>query len=322
MNTKNQPVFSDSEGSVYAQLPVQVAYLRWTRGNAALSALAETDPGQYFGGWRARVKTSDGEDLPPLPLPVVKRKSADGKASFEVYASNVIEFLPIKTRTRFELRETVNDPNTGAERTVVKAVAKERTPGYQPNKQVFGLLFNGEKYLPAVIVLDKWNTFITYNKAAGKWDKVKVPAGKALIRRYGSLGRKDKETGEMVPNFEEYGKSLSTPIEAVGLDKPRLIDITDEFVQLQYEAMEWADCPVWNKAGEVDHDDPERQSPKSKFLDACKAMGLADYEIEQLLAENDRDYKKALEALEGGMFLDQQLASANAAAEDADIVTF
>ena len=147
MNNK----FSDGSANAYAELPVKPAYLRWRRGNANMRAVSNSDPALFFGGWKANVKNREGEANPELPLPIVERISEDGKFAYEAYASNVIEFLPIQHRTRFELREKIKDPATGKENTVIRAVAKERRQGYTPVRQVFGLVYSGDESAPAVL---------------------------------------------------------------------------------------------------------------------------------------------------------------------------
>lgn len=295
--------FSDGSASAYAELPVRPAYLRWTRGDAKLRALIKTDPALFFGGWRANVTNREGEPNPELPLPVVERVSEDGKHVYKAYASNVIEFLPIQHRTRFELREKVTDPTTGKEKQVIRATSKERRQGYTPVRQVFGLVFVGEKFAPAVIYIDKWSAFISFERAGQAWGKVNVPAGHALIRRYGSVGLTDKQTGDVMPNFETYGESRSTPIEAIGRAQPRFVKITPEIDQLWQDSLAWKNCERWNAEGKVD-EPVEDPAPMQKFLERCNELGLSNIDIEQLVAENKGDYVAALKAIEGGMSLE------------------
>jgi hypothetical protein len=297
----NKPMFTAGADVSYAELPVEPAYLRWVRGNAQLRAIAKTDPAQFLGGWRAMVNNREGEALPALPFPIVERMSEDGTLTFNVYASPVVEFLPIQHRTRFELREKKKDPQTGREKNFIKAVSKKRADGFQPMKQVFGLALNGvdiEHGTPTVLILDKWSSFITFNKAEQKWARIKLAADKALVRRYGTEGI--NEGGKIVPEFEVYGDSRSTPIQAIGLDNPRVVAVNDYLTKLYYDSQEWADCPRWNADGEVNESVSE-PTVKERFLEACNAMYLTNIEIEQILAENDGDYAKALDAVEGGL---------------------
>lgn len=293
--------FSDGSASAYAELPVKVAYLRWTRGNAQLRLLKDTDPAQYFGGWRANVTDRDGNPNPELPLPVVERVSQDGKHVYKVYASNVIEFLPIQHRTRFELRETEVDPVSGREVIKIKATSKKRLPGYTPVRQVFGLVFVGEQSAPAVLYIDKWSSFISFERAGQKWGKVKEPDGMALVRRYGTLGK------DGLPVFETYGQSQSTPIEAIGLERPRFVKITPELDSLYEQSLEWRHCSRWNaedeEVNEVIGGDPALKA----FAERTKELGLSNIEVQQLVKEHNGDYAAALATIEEGL-----LAEANA----------
>jgi hypothetical protein len=284
--------FSDGSSSAFAELPVPAAYLSWTRGNAQLRQIAQNDPGAYFGGWRAFTLDRDGNALPFLPIPIVERVSEDGKHPYNVYASNVISFLPIQHRTRFELRQKTKDEQTGKEYDRIVSISQERRQGYAPYRQVFGLVFNREtdEHSPAVLKVWKWSTFITFERAGQAWNKVVVPEGQVLIRRYGSLGIKENEI--LVPNFEVYGQGRSTPIEAIGLSKPRFVGLTPEFDDLWEKSQAWKNCERWNAEGKVM--DEDTASAKSLFIAKCEEMGLSNIETEQLVAEAKGDYKQAL----------------------------
>lgn len=284
--------YSDGTQSVYAELPVPAAYLKWTRGNAALAAIAESDPGAFFGGWRAFVKSmKDETELPQLPIPVVTRVSQDGKHKYEVYASNVVEILPLVARTRFELREETINPETGRKFNKVVAVSKKRMEGYTPYRQVFGLVFakDSDEYSPAVLKVFTWSSFIAFEKAGRAWGSVNVPAGKALVRRFGTVG----ENG--APKFEYFGQGHSTPIDAVGISNPRFVDDTQEIESLWKSAQSWKECEAWNATGEAE--EPVEQSALQEFAELCKTIGLSDTEIQQVLSENSGDYAKAVSSL-------------------------
>lgn len=300
--------FSDGSASAYAELPVRPAHLRWTRGNANLRALVATDPAQFFGGWRANVSNRDGEANPVLPIPIVERVSQDGLHSYQAYAANVIEFLPIQHRTRFELREKTKD-DQGRDKKVIRAIARERRQGYTPNRQVFGLVYVGDETAPAVLNVDTWSAFISFERAGQAWGKVKPPAGMALVRRYGSVGVKDKANGNVMPNFEIYGESRSTPIEAIGRDKPRFVQITPELEELHDYSLEWKACSRWNAEGNVDEAEPSTYL--QRFLDRCNELGLSSIDIEQIVKEHGGDYEKALAAVDDGA-----LEAANAMLDD------
>jgi hypothetical protein len=284
--------FSDGSSAAYEELPIQAAYLSWTRGNAQLRAIAAADPGAYLGGWRAFVMGREDTILPAIPLPVVERMSEDGKHPYKVYAHNYVNFLPIIHRTRFELRQKVKDEQTGKEYDRVINISRERREGYAPYRQVFGLLYSndGKESAPAVLKVWKWSAFISFEKAGQAWNKIKVPDGKILLRRYGTVGT--KTDGGVVPNFEVFGQSRSTPIEAIGTSKPVFFDITEELNTLYDSALPWKNCERWNAEGKVQEDDTN--SAKSQFLAKCADLGLSNIDIEQLIAENDGDYQKAM----------------------------
>jgi len=247
--------FNEGVESMYAELPVPVNYLYWKRGNGQLEHLKETDPGAYFGGFSAMVESEEGK-LSPLPLPIVTRKSDDGKATFQRYATNVIHFLPIASRMRYEMRVKAFNPKRGRDEEKVTAVSREyisgATKGYQPNKQIFGLVFSldGKVYNPAVLKLTNWSSFISFNKAVQAWMKVKIADNEILVRRYGTLGAYDKQ-GNVFPNFETFNDGKSTPIEAIDVHSPMIIKSTPEFDQLWNDAQAWSKCEKWNAAGNV-----------------------------------------------------------------------
>ena len=294
--------FSDGTTQGYSELPVPAAWLSWTRGNSQLLPLKDTDPGAFLGGWRAFVTGKDratGEEVanPILPLPVVERMSQDGKFAYKVYTHHYVEFLPIQHRMRYELKEKATDATTGNEYNKTVATSKTKQQGWNPNKQIFGLLFFGEEFAPAVLVLNKWSAFISFEKAGQAWNKVKTPENSVLIRRYGTVGVKDAK-GKVLPKFEEFGKGHSTPIEAVGISKPRFSEITAYMDDLYEQSLSWKSCPMWNAVGEV-AEDPQVDTAMTKFLSACDDMGLTNIEIEQLVKENQGDYVAALKAANG-----------------------
>jgi len=303
-------MFSDGTSSSYAELPVKVAYLRWRRGNANMRAVSKTDPALFFGGWKANVKNRDNEPNPELPLPIVERVSEDGKHTYTVYASNVLEFLPIQHRTRFEYREKSKDPTTGRDVVTIKAVSKEKRQGYTPVRQVFGLVFVGDKYAPAMLYIESWSAFISFERAGQKWNKATPPTGFALVRRYGSVGVEDKETKAVLPNFETYGESRSTPIEAVDTAHPRFVKITPEMEKLFNDSAAWRNCPRWNAEGEANETigDP---SDKKAFLEKVKELDWSDVDIAQHLAAFDNDYKLALASFSSFDDVNAQLTDAD-----------
>jgi hypothetical protein len=288
----------------YVELPVPAAWVRWARGDAKLATIKNTDPAAYFGGWRAflqhKDKSSNAQvDNPKLPLPVVERVSESGEHPYTVYATNVLHFLPLNYRLRYEYREKIKDEQTGRETEKVVASSPDKKPGYQPNKQIFGLVFSHETdtYAPAILFISTWSAFISLNKAAEAWKKVKVPEGQILIRRYGSIGvTKD---GGVTPKFEIYGQGRSTPIDAVGTDKPRFIADSPVFDKLFDDSVAWKNCSAWNAEGKVTEEDPANGGNPDlmKFDQLADEAGLSNIEKAQLVSEANGDYKKAIESL-------------------------
>lgn len=290
--------FSAGVDSAYAELPVPAARLKWVRGNPALKALKDVDPAAYWGGWRAMVRNNDGEPLPPLPIGIYDRVSSDGRKNFQVFGTPVLNFIPLAHRTRYELREKTTDPTTGEERTTIKATAKDKLPGYTPRKEIFGLVFNEDmtEYEPGLIVLDNWSAYINFQRAEQRFAKSKAPAGKALVRRYGTIGKVDKTTGQTNPFMEQVGQGLTTPIEAIGFANPHFIEVTEDIAKLYYDAQDWADCPKWNAVGTRGGEE-DTLSAKSQFLSRAQELRLSETEIEQILAESNGDYRDALKAI-------------------------
>lgn len=260
--------YNEGVEPVYVDPPVPVNYLYWKRGNAGLSSLRDSDPGAFFGGWTASVKGKD-EDLPALPIPVVTRVSDDGKNTYERYASNVINFLPIASRMRYEKREKGIDKKTQREVEKITAVSKNYISGvhvgFQPHKQVFGILFSDDMktYAYAILKLNKWSSFLSFSQAAQVWSKVKVADDHALVRRYGSVGVEVENNTKksIMPNFEVFGEGRSTPIEAVRTDNPLFVPITPEMDKIWEQAQEWARCQKWNASGEVVDETEKNQLP-------------------------------------------------------------
>ena len=300
--------FDEGSSTGYAELPVPAAWMKWIRGDAKLVSISKTDPGAYFGGFRAflshKDRNSDEQiDNPKLPMSVVKRVSEDGKHGYQVYATNVINFLPLTFRLRYEYREKIKDQDTGKETEKVVASSPTHQPGYQPNKQIFGLVFSEETnaYAPAILCLTNWSSFIALNKAADVWKKVKVPEGKLLVRRYGSVGVTDKE-GNVMPKFETFGQGRSTPIDAIDVANPRFIDASPEFDDLYDQAQAWKMCERWNAEGKVTEEDPANSGNPDlmEFDRLADEAGLSNIEKAQLVSEAGGDYKKAIEALSYG----------------------
>jgi hypothetical protein len=297
--------YDEGSRSGYIDVPVPSAWVKWSRGDAKLASVKKTDPAAFYGGWRAflqhKEKGSDKMvDNPVLPLPVVERVSESGEHPYKVYATNILSVVPIQWRMRYEYREKVTDPNTGRETEKVVQTSTIKQPGYQPNKQMFVLVFNSktDEYAPAILFLSTWSAFISFNKAAEQWKKVKAPDGQILIRRYGSLGVNAGAT----PKFEIYGQGRSTPIDAIGTEKPRFIADNPAFDKLFDDSIAWKTCPAWNAEGKVTEEDPSNGGNPDlmKFDQLADEAGLSNLDKAQLVAEANGDYKKAIESLSFG----------------------
>lgn len=279
--------FSEGNSDSYAELPQPTNYLKWTRGDGKLAHLKDTDPGAFLGGWSALVSGSE-EALPVLPLPIVQRTGDDGVSKYERYAHNFVNFLPITNRLRYEKRVKQFDQKLGREVNKVVSVVRKYNKelhggvpggekGYQPMKQVFGLIYtnDGTQNAPAVLKIDTWSAFFSFSDAVKAWNKIKVPDGSVLVRRYGTIGVQTKE-GTVAPNFETVGEGKYTPIQALGTSKPIIIKITPELDQLWEDAQAWANCERWNAANEAT---PE---PATQMIEA----GSGVYEEESPFGES------------------------------------
>jgi len=179
----------------------------------------------------------------------------------------------------------------------IVATARERRQGYAPYRQVFGLLFaaGSDEYKPAVLKVFKWSAFINFERAGQKWNKVIVPEGQVLVRRYGSLGKTDK--GVTVPNFEVFGQGHSTPIEAIGLDKPRFYDLTPELEALWETSLPWRKCERWNAVGKVE--DEATTGVQAEFEAKCAELGFDAEMTAGYLSDYGGSYLDALSAITG-----------------------
>ena len=230
----------------------------------------------------------------------MERVSESGDHAYKVYVTNILNFLPLNWRLRYEFREKSKDEATGRETEKVIASSPNKQPGYQPNKQIFGLIFNAktDDYAPAILFISTWSAFISMNKAAEQWKKIKPAEGQILIRRYGSVGVNEGAT----PKFEIYGQGRSTPIDAIGTDKPRFIADNPAFDKLFDDSVAWKMCSAWNAEGKVTEEDPANGGNPDliEFDRLADEAGLTNIEKAALIAENNGNYKMAIEALSYG----------------------
>ena len=164
------------------------------------------------------------------------------------------------------------------------AISKAKVSGYQPNRQAFGLVFDRKTdlYRPAVLKVATWFAFISFEKASQAWKKIAPVDGKMMLRRYGTQGI--ATDGFVSPKFEIYVKGRSTPIEAVGTEKPRYIDFNPEFDELWAKSVLMGrvlplECRWRNQIPE-DATGKEVNNPDSIALDArAKELGLTNVDI-------------------------------------------
>lgn len=244
----------------YEQLPVPVARIEWSRGRKELAALLETDPGIYLGGWRAafeyRKKSPSGEATleaaPALPMRIVTRAGNEG--DYKVYADSVIDFFPLRSRTRYEFGH--KEKTTYGEKFVVDSVVTKHIKGSggKPKKEIFGLVFglNPEtkkvQYSPALIVVNHvWSTKFDLERIHTETKKIKAPEGQVLVWKIGTRGK--QVGGKTVPVFLTNGESTTTPIELLSADKPFFFEVSEEIDQLFDASEAWAKCPTWNAEG-------------------------------------------------------------------------
>jgi hypothetical protein len=112
---------------------------------------------------------------------------------------------------------------------------------------------------------------------------------------------KDKE-GNVIPNLVEYNKGLSTPIEAIGIEKPRIVKALPEWDEYFDASLDWKNCPKWNTPGKANEnaDGSDDSNPDlQRFDELADAAGLTNIEKTQLVSEAHGDYKLAIELLGG-----------------------
>jgi hypothetical protein len=315
--------FTEGSNTNYVDLPVPAAWLKWRRGDAKLVSIVKTDPGAYFGNFHAflshKDRNSDNQiENPKLPLPVVTRVSEDGSHQYQVYTTNVLNFLPLNFRLRYEYREKVKNEQ-GREVEKVVTSSPSHKPGYQPNKQIFGLVFDEktDDYAPAILFVSNWSAFISLQKAADAWKKVKADEGMILIRRYGSIGVKSGKS--VMPKFETFGQGRSTPIEAIGLDKPRFIADSPEFDKLFDESVAWKNDEKWNAEGKVEEEVPAGNQYLEEFARLADEAMLSNIEKAALVSDANGDYQKAIGLLNFGVDPEPSESDINAELASGDL---
>jgi len=244
------------QGDAYEVLPVpSFNKIFWRSGDSRLSPLLGTDPGQYLGEFRSMTKmpaTKDREEiiLPVLPWKIVTRKA--GRESYTRYSATEMSFRPIRARLRYVLFQRdsqgikAKDANG---RDVILSITKTfvKGSGFTPQKEVFGMVFDdaGVFSTYALLSIDAWSSFISYDRAVKEYEKIAVPDGQLVVYRIGTRGI-TLNTGEVVPKTRTFGGGESVDIEALDLDNPYFMDITDDFDNIWNAAEKWSSCKKWN----------------------------------------------------------------------------
>lgn len=244
------------QGDAYENLPVAAFNkIFWRSGDSRLSPLLTTDPGQYLGEFRSMVEMPATRDrdaiiLPVLPWAVVTRRS--GRESYKRYSATEMSFRPIRARLRYVLYQRdeqgmkVKDANG---RDVILSITKSFTKGsgYTPQKEVFGMVYaaNGDFASYALLSIDAWSAFISYDRAVKEWEKVVAPDGQLVVYQIGTRGVTLKN-GEIVPKTKTFNGGESVDIEALDTDKPRFIEVNEDFDSMWQISGAWATCKKWN----------------------------------------------------------------------------
>ena len=273
------------QGESFALLPVETFNkIMWRSGDDRLPPLLETDPGQFLGEFRSMVEmpaTNDREAVifPVLPWRIVKRKS--GRETYQRYSTTEMLFRPIAARLRYVLfardaaNQVIKDENG---RKVILAVTKNFVPksGYEPQKEVFGIVYDdkGEPKTYALLVLDSWNAYISYDRAAKVFEKIAAPEGQLPLYRIGTRGTKDSD-GNLTTKYKNFNGKNMVEIEALDADKPMFVTIDEEFDRIWEKAQEWVKCPRWNS--EKMNGAEVQEAPQAAHFDAINgAFEAAD----------------------------------------------
>ena len=105
----------------------------------------------------------------------------------------------------------------------------------------------GEQVSFGLLELDTWNTYISYNAAAKKFEGVSMPYGQIPVYRIGTRGEVIK--GEVFPKSKQFNGRSSVEIEALDLDKVMPFEVSEYFDTMWQISQAWAKCPRWNASG-------------------------------------------------------------------------
>jgi hypothetical protein len=187
--------------------------------------------------------------LPVLPWDVVTRKK--GRETYQRYSATEMVFRPIRSRLRYVFykrdgqgQKEKDDKNHDIILSVTKSFVKGS--GYVPQKEVFGIVCDdtGKQATYALLSIDSWSAYISYDRAAKEFEKIVPPEGFIVAYKIGTRGVNDGDT--VVPKTKSYNGGESVDIEALDLDRPIHIKITDEFDAIWEASESWANCKKWN----------------------------------------------------------------------------
>lgn len=246
----------------YVKVEQPHAQIIWRSGEAKLLPILKSDPPLVLGGWRAGVERQAKGDkpymkYPELPWPVYEREN------YKNYGETVGVFKIVTSRERFVLVER------DAERKVIKnqygfpnvlGVSKTWQEKYSPYKEVACLVCDneGEEKQLALITIDSWSAYKSWNKAEKTYQAKDNKDGSVLLRKFGTAG---KLVGDKVTvNSVEYNGGKTTPIEAMHLGNPIYSPITEDFENLWESLQTWKNCPMWNKEFSPDSIIPNEES--------------------------------------------------------------
>lgn len=276
MSKYTDPTLKDNQP--FALLPVEsFNKIIWRSGDDALSALLLADPGAYLGEFRSMIgmeKTQEREAItfPELPWTVVTRRS--GRETYRRYSTTEMLFRPITARVRY-VKYAKNDKGQREKnefgRNKIVAISQKfpgKGSGFEPQKEVFGIVFNkdGNPASYACLVLDAWSSFLSYNKAATRFENVKHAEDELPVYRLGTRGT--VVDGDIVRKSVTFNQGSSVDIEALDIESPMFWKINAEFDELWEQAQTWATCPRWHSETNVVHEEqalPPMPEPSEEF---------------------------------------------------------
>lgn len=271
MNKYSDPTLKDNQP--FALLPVEAFNkITWRGGDDALSALLDADPGAYLGEFRSmlgleKTKDRDAITFPVLPWTIVTRRS--GREMYKRYSATEMLFRPITARNRF-VKYAKNDKGQREKneigRNKIVAISQKfpgKGSGFDPQKEVFGLVFDnqGNSKTYACLVLDAWAAYLSYNKAAIKFENIKHAENQLPIYKIGTRGIHDE--GTVIRKSVTFNGFSSVDIEPLDIDKPLMFSIDMAFEELWDAAQLWTNCVRWHSETGVIAEPPLPPMPET-----------------------------------------------------------